>query len=110
MLRSRSHCRPTLTLTMAELMDKTDGHRVGVELRRDGAADMLDPLLTARQVASDLAVSTETILRWTRRGELPAIRLPSGQLRYRPGAVTNCLAGWATTGQGDVRHLATEEM
>jgi excisionase family DNA binding protein len=40
-------------------------------------------LLTARVVAELLDVSSETILRWTRRGELPAIRLPDGQLRYR---------------------------
>ena len=30
-----------------------------------------------------LGVSTETVLRWTRRGELPAIRLPGGAIRYR---------------------------
>jgi excisionase family DNA binding protein len=40
-------------------------------------------LLTARQVADDFGVSTETILRWTRRGELPAIKLPGGAIRYR---------------------------
>ena len=45
---------------------------------------MSEPLLTARQVAELLGVSAETVLRWTRRGELPAIRLPSGAIRYRP--------------------------
>jgi excisionase family DNA binding protein len=30
-----------------------------------------------------LGVHAETVLRWTRRGELPAIRLPGGALRYR---------------------------
>lgn len=40
-------------------------------------------LLTAREVAELLGVSTETIVRWTRKGELPAIRLPGGALRYR---------------------------
>ena len=40
-------------------------------------------LLTARQVAELLDVSAETILRWTRRGELPAIQLPGGAIRYR---------------------------
>jgi excisionase family DNA binding protein len=40
-------------------------------------------LLTAREVADRVSVSTETILRWTRRGELAAIRLPGGALRYR---------------------------
>ena len=45
---------------------------------------MSDSLLTAREVAARLSVCPETVLRWTRRGELPAIRLPGGQLRYRP--------------------------
>jgi excisionase family DNA binding protein len=40
-------------------------------------------LLTARHVAELLAVSAETVLRWTRRGELPAIRLPGGAIRFR---------------------------
>jgi excisionase family DNA binding protein len=44
---------------------------------------MNGPLFTARQVAAMLGVSTETILRWTRRGELPAIKLPGGAIRYR---------------------------
>ena len=30
-----------------------------------------------------LGVSAETVLRWTRRGELPAIKLPGGAVRYR---------------------------
>ena len=40
-------------------------------------------LLTARAVAEMLGVSTETVLRWTRRGDLPAIRLPGGAIRYQ---------------------------
>jgi excisionase family DNA binding protein len=44
---------------------------------------MSGPLLTARAVAELLDVSAETVLRWTRRGELPAIRLPGGAIRYR---------------------------
>src|SRR5436190_1266550 len=39
-------------------------------------------LLTARALADRLGVSTETVLRWTRRGELPAHRLPGGMIRY----------------------------
>jgi excisionase family DNA binding protein len=42
-----------------------------------------DRLLTARQLAEQLGVSTETVLRWTRRGELPAFKLPGGAIRYR---------------------------
>ena len=40
-------------------------------------------LLTAREVAELLDVSTETVLRWTRAGKLPAIRLPGGAIRFR---------------------------
>jgi excisionase family DNA binding protein len=35
-------------------------------------------LLTARVVAETLNVCVETVLRWIRNGELPAIRLPGG--------------------------------
>lgn len=44
---------------------------------------MSERLLTARIVAETIGVSSETVLRWTRRGELPAIRLPGGAIRYR---------------------------
>lgn len=47
-------------------------------------------LLTAREVADLLGVTAETVLRWTRAGELPAIRLPGtarGRIRYRPADV-----------------------
>jgi excisionase family DNA binding protein len=57
------------------------------------------PLLTARQVAELLAVSPETVLRWTRKGELPAIRLPSGAIRYRPDELDRWLAERATNPQ-----------
>jgi excisionase family DNA binding protein len=49
-------------------------------------------LLTARELAELVAVSPETVLRWTRRGDLPAIRLPGGALRYAPDAVEGWLA------------------
>jgi excisionase family DNA binding protein len=53
-------------------------------------------LLTARAVAETIGVSPETVLRWTRRGELPAIRLPGGQLRYDPATIDEWLAGRVT--------------
>lgn len=40
-------------------------------------------LLTARHVAELCDVSPDTVLRWTRDGKVPALRLPSGQIRYR---------------------------
>lgn len=59
-----------------------------------------DRLLTARAVADMLAVSTETVLRWTRRGELPAIRLPGGAIRYREAEVESRIREWATPRRG----------
>jgi excisionase family DNA binding protein len=44
-------------------------------------------LATAREVAEHLGVTPKTVLRWTGRGLLPAIRLPSGAIRYRPDDV-----------------------
>ena len=51
---------------------------------------MTGPLLTAREVAELLGVSTETVLRWARRGLLPAIRLPGGAIRFQNGPVPLC--------------------
>ena len=67
-----------------------------------------DRLRTARQVAERLGVSTETILRWTRRGEFDgvAIRLPSGQLRYREAVLDEWLEERATTERGVVTQPA----
>jgi excisionase family DNA binding protein len=59
-------------------------------------------LLTARMVADMLGVSAETVLRWTRRGELPAIRLPGGAIRYREDALDGWLSERATPSRGVV--------
>jgi excisionase family DNA binding protein len=53
-------------------------------------------LLTARQVADRLGVSAETVLRWTRRGDLPGFRLPGGALRFREDDLDQWLALRAT--------------
>lgn len=53
-------------------------------------------LLTARQVAEQLGVSSETVLRWTRSGALPGFRLPGGALRYRDVDLENWLEGRGT--------------
>jgi excisionase family DNA binding protein len=55
------------------------------------------PLLTARGVADLLGVSTETVLRWVRTGNIPALRLPSGQIRFRENEIDRWLEGRATT-------------
>jgi excisionase family DNA binding protein len=57
-----------------------------------------DRLLTAREVAGTLGVSAETVLRWTRRGELRAIRLPGGAIRYRETDFDAWLQEHETTG------------
>jgi excisionase family DNA binding protein len=54
-------------------------------------------LLTARQVADLLGVSAETVLRWTRKGDLPAIRLPGGAIRYRESDLDDWLSLRATS-------------
>jgi excisionase family DNA binding protein len=51
-------------------------------------------------------VSAETVLRWTRRGELPAIKLPGGAIRYREGDLDAWLVERATPGRGSVSHPA----
>jgi excisionase family DNA binding protein len=53
-------------------------------------------LLTAREVADRLGVSAETVLRWSRRRELPAIKLPGGAIRYRADELDDWLAQRAT--------------
>jgi excisionase family DNA binding protein len=64
------------------------------------------PLLSARQVAEQLGVSTETILRWVRAGKIPAVRLPSGQVRFRDDALDGWIEERATPGRGSVSHPA----
>jgi excisionase family DNA binding protein len=54
-------------------------------------------LLTARSVADMLDVSPATVLRWTRACELPAVRLPSGQIRYREDELDDWLNARTTT-------------
>jgi len=58
---------------------------------------MTGHLLTAREVADMLGVSAETVLRWTRRGELPAIRLPGGAIRYREADLDEWLTARSCT-------------
>jgi excisionase family DNA binding protein len=57
---------------------------------------MTGRLLTARQVAERLGVFPGTVLRWIRREQLPAIRLPGGVLRIDEGALDEWLAARAT--------------
>ena len=63
-------------------------------------------LLTARELADLLSVNPETVLRWTRRSQLPAIRLPGGAVRFREDEVDGWLQERATPGRGSVSHPA----
>jgi excisionase family DNA binding protein len=65
-----------------------------------------DRLLTARQVAARLGLSAETILRWTRRSDLPGFKLPGGAIRYREADIDAWLAEHAT-GAADREVLPT---
>ncbi len=57
---------------------------------------MTGRLITARELADTLGVSAETVLRWTRRGDLPAIRLPGGAIRFREDELETWLTDRAT--------------
>jgi excisionase family DNA binding protein len=65
-----------------------------------------DRLLTARQVADRLGITAETVLRWTRRGDLPGFRLPGGALRFGAAELDAWLDAHATgaTGRGGESH------
>ncbi|MHB8691905.1 MAG: helix-turn-helix domain-containing protein [Solirubrobacteraceae bacterium] len=65
--------------------------------------DRAESLLTAREVASALGVSCETVLRWTRAGKLPGFRMPGGALRYQPNVLRAWLAERATDHVNETR-------
>jgi excisionase family DNA binding protein len=61
---------------------------------------MTGQLLTARTVAEILCVCAETVLRWIRNGQLPAIRLPGGAIRVPESDLHDWLRARATPGRG----------
>jgi excisionase family DNA binding protein len=69
------------------------------------ASDGSARLLTAREVAAQLGVSSETVLRWTRSDKLPGFRMPGGALRYREADLDDWLAERATA---ETRALSRE--
>jgi len=62
---------------------------------RTGGKRVTGPLLTARQVGEMLGISPRTVLAWTRNSRLPAIKLPSGAVRYRGDELDAWLAAHA---------------
>jgi excisionase family DNA binding protein len=63
-------------------------------------------LLTGRVVAERLGVSTETVLRWARRGELPAVHLSTRAIRFPEDAIEEWIAERTTPTRGGVTHPA----
>jgi excisionase family DNA binding protein len=65
-------------------------------------------LLTARQIAERLLVSTETVLRWVRRGEFEGVVvwLPGGAIRFREDRFEEWLELRAAAERGSVSHPA----
>jgi excisionase family DNA binding protein len=61
---------------------------------------MNERLLTARQVGELFGISPRTVLAWTRAGQLPAVKLPSGAVRYRGGELDAWLLAH-TVGKAD---------
>lgn len=57
-------------------------------------------LLTAREVAAQLGVSTGALLRWTRARKVPAVKLPSGAIRYVPEQIDAWLEAQSMAGDG----------
>ena len=46
-----------------------------------GIDDIQKPLLRAKEIAQELGVTTNTVLRWIRVGKLKAFRLSTGTIR-----------------------------
>ena len=59
---------------------------------------MSERLLTARELADQLGVSSGALLRWTRAGDVPAVKLPSGAIHYVPEQIEEWLAALAMAG------------
>jgi excisionase family DNA binding protein len=52
----------------------------------------MEKLLTAVEVAERLGVKKNTIWDWSRRGKIPTVILPGGDMRYSPKALENWVA------------------
>lgn len=62
------------------------------------------PLLTARTVADQFGVSTETVLRWPRRGELPSIHLSNRAIRFVKSEIEEWMRSRARAARGNGAH------
>ncbi|RNL83892.1 helix-turn-helix domain-containing protein [Halostreptopolyspora alba] len=58
--------------------------------RKPGSSSLVheaEPLVTVKEVAALLHVSTETVLTWVRTGRLAAIRTPGGHPRFHAAQI-----------------------
>jgi excisionase family DNA binding protein len=56
-------------------------------------------LLSIRSVADELAVSTDTLDRVVRRGDIPIVRLPSGRRRVAREDLDRVIEDWKSAGR-----------
>lgn len=54
-----------------------------------------DELLTTAEVAERLRVSQVTVARWVKKGQLDAVRLPGGTLRFKESDIASIVDGAA---------------
>lgn len=57
---------------------------------------MIGRLMTAREVAEIVGVHAETVLRWYRQGDIPAVLMPGGAIRFREDEFEAWLAARST--------------
>lgn len=75
----------------------------------ESADGVTDKLITARELAGQLGISTGALLRWTRAGKVPAVKLPSGAVRYRPEQIDAWLEQRTTADPGGTGVAETPE-
>jgi excisionase family DNA binding protein len=61
---------------------------------------MSERVLTTREVADELRIAPDTVLRWVESRGLPAYRLTSRAIRYRRAELDAWCAAWSTTDSG----------
>ncbi|MBI1843149.1 MAG: BldC family transcriptional regulator [Actinobacteria bacterium] len=54
-----------------------------------------DPLLTPAEVAAMFRVNPKTVTRWSRKGQLTAVRTLGGHRRFRASEVARCVEAMA---------------
>ncbi len=72
--------------------------------RADAVA--IERLLTARTVADQFGVSTETVLRWARLGDLPSIQLSNRAIRFVKSEIEEWMRSRARATRGKGAHPA----